>query len=274
LNAKPSRLSQVTGWLTLGWSNSPSGRTALRRTLVALARTAMHLRSRNLSLDLPASVLVVAPHPDDEALGCGGAVAMLAGAGAPVHIVFVTDGSASHPTHPTLSPRDIALMRKSEAREATAALGVASENVIFLEGPDGQIATLGADGTDKMASRIASLLGQLTPDAILLPGRRDGSTDHESVFKIVRLAMQRSDRQPRVLEFPIWAWRNPILLMRPVLTSRSVRRLDIRLELGAKVRAIDAYASQVRPLPPETDALLSSSFIAEFKHSDEYFFET
>ncbi|HEY4989949.1 MAG TPA: PIG-L family deacetylase [Opitutaceae bacterium] len=234
----------------------------------------MHLRSRNLSLDMPGSALVVAPHPDDEALGCGGAVALLAGAGAPVHVVFVTDGSASHPAHPTLSPNDIAVMRKAEAREATAILGVGPEHVSFMEGPDGQIANLGTDGTDRMASRIASLLERLSPDAILLPGRRDGSTDHESVFRIVRLAVRKSGRRPRVLEFPIWAWRNPMLLMKPVLTSRSVRRLDIRGALAVKARAIEAHASQVRPLPPERDALLSTSFIAEFKRSDEYYFES
>jgi N-acetylglucosamine malate deacetylase 1 len=274
LNAKPSGLSKITGWFTLGWSNTPSGRKMLRRILVSSVRAGLRRRSQSLSLHLPKSILVIAPHPDDEALGCGGTMALLAGSGAPVHVVFVTDGSASHPTHPTLSPNDVALIRKTEAREATAILGVGSENVFFLDGPDGQIGALGKEGTARMVSGIASLLVRLTPEAILLPGRQDGSTDHESVFTVVRLAVQKSGRRPRLLEFPIWAWRNPLLLMKPLLTSRHVRRSDIRAVLGVKIRAIEAYASQVRPLPPENEPLLSAAFIAEFKRSDEYFFES
>ena len=66
---------------------------------------------------------VVAPHPDDESLGCGGAIALLTRFGLSVSVLFISDGTKSHPTsrkYPMLRLRDL---RESEAREALARLG-------------------------------------------------------------------------------------------------------------------------------------------------------
>jgi LmbE family N-acetylglucosaminyl deacetylase len=274
LKPKQSQISRVAGILTLGWSNTPGGRSLLRRTVVRLARGALRIRSQNLPGDMPRAVLVVSPHPDDEALGCGGLVSAYIRKGVSVHVVFITDGSASHPAHPKFSPGDIAAIRKAEAREATGILGVARDNLFFMDAADGEISRLDPTSRGKLVSRIAALLEQLVPNVIALPCRRDGSTDHEAVFELVGLALAEARQSPRILEFPIWAWRNPLLLMKPLLTSPVVRRLDIRGELAAKVKAIDAYASQVRPLPPEREPLLSAAFTSEFVQANEYFFES
>jgi len=62
----------------------------------------------------PATAVVIAPHPDDEVLGVGGLLTLLARTGTAVHIVAVTDGEASHPGSPTLTPRALAARRISE----------------------------------------------------------------------------------------------------------------------------------------------------------------
>ena len=68
----------------------------------------------------PATVVVVAPHPDDEVLGVGGLLRLLARAGTAIHIVAVTDGEASHPKSPTLTPRALAARRVAETEQALA----------------------------------------------------------------------------------------------------------------------------------------------------------
>jgi LmbE family N-acetylglucosaminyl deacetylase len=269
----PGALSRVARVLTLGWSDTPRGRLSLRRAAGRLARAALRLRSRPLPPNMVASALVVAPHPDDEALGCGGTVALLVRHRAAVHVVFVTDGGASHPSHPSASRLDIAALRRAEARLATGALGVAWERVFFLDERDGTLGDLGEERARDVVARIAGLLTRLAPEAILLPCRRDGSSEHAASFDLVSRALRHARLSPRMLEFPVWSWWNPLLLLRPMLTCRSVWRLDLRDVREAKARAIASYASQTDPIPPETVPALPQGFASMFLCGEEFLFE-
>ena len=68
-----------------------------------------------------ARVLVLAAHPDDEVLGVGGTMALLAAAGARLRLVAVTDGEASHPGHP--DPAALAALRAAETDRRAAGPG-------------------------------------------------------------------------------------------------------------------------------------------------------
>jgi LmbE family N-acetylglucosaminyl deacetylase len=77
-------------------------------------------------------ILVVAPHPDDESLGCGGLISLAANRGSAFFIVFVTDGAASHPTSRAW-PRDrLTAQREQEACRALASLGIGDAPRLFL----------------------------------------------------------------------------------------------------------------------------------------------
>jgi LmbE family N-acetylglucosaminyl deacetylase len=79
------------------------------------------------------SVVIVAAHPDDEILGAGGTMAMLAAAGARLRLIAVTDGEASHPG---ADPEAIARVRTAESAAARRVLGVQDIEVIRLRLPD------------------------------------------------------------------------------------------------------------------------------------------
>ena len=87
----------------------------------------------------PATVVVIAPHPDDEVLGVGGLLALLARKGTAIHIIAVTDGEASHPSSPTVSQRDLAARRVAESEKALALLGLQAASVERLGLPDGDV---------------------------------------------------------------------------------------------------------------------------------------
>ena len=81
-------------------------------------------------------LVIVAPHPDDESLGCGGVMAAASARGQAVAVVIVSDGCGSH-THSALYPPDrLRALREAETLEAVAALGVPAEGVTFLRLPD------------------------------------------------------------------------------------------------------------------------------------------
>jgi LmbE family N-acetylglucosaminyl deacetylase len=270
---RPGLLAQAVRMATLGWSGTPRGRRALRRGLRGLLRAPLRLRARTLAPHAVTSALVIAPHPDDEAFGCGGTVALLARAGAALHVAFVTDGSASHPNHPDIDPFSVATLRRKEARLAAEILGVDSDCLWFLDESDGTLSALETRQIRRSAAKLAGLLARTTPEAVLLPCRLDGSSEHEASFTLVSQAMRESGISPRLLEFPVWSWWNPLRLVPPLLTCRRVWRLDVSEVLTIKERAIAAYASQTAPLAPETTAALPDGFASFFLGQEEFLFE-
>ncbi len=98
-----------------------------------------------------ARVLVLAAHPDDEVLGVGGTMALLAAAGARLRLVAVTDGEASHPGHP--DPAALAALRAAETADALRALGAQDTEVIRLGFPDTGVAAR----EDALAARLRDL---------------------------------------------------------------------------------------------------------------------
>jgi len=265
--------SRIARAVSLGWSDTPRGRLILRRAVARLVRAALRLRSRPLALNAVASALVVAPHPDDETFGCGGTVALLARDRAVVNVVFITDGSASHPSHALVAPAELAACRRAEARSAMEVLGVGLERIAFLDERDGTLGHLGEERSREVSEKIAAALGRLAPQAIFLPCRLDGSSEHDATFAIASRALLSARPKPRVLEYPVWSWWNPLLLLGPMRTCRRVWRVDLRGVRDVKARAIALYSSQTEPIAPETAAALPPGFASMFLCGEEYLFE-
>lgn len=122
-------------------------------------------------------VLVVAPHPDDETIGCGGTLALLADAGADVRVVVATDGEATIGSPHT--PEATAARRRREAVEACAILGVGAP--VFLGLPDGGLVEHGA----ALASGIAAVHDAFDPQLVLTPWPLDRHPDHRRCAAVV-----------------------------------------------------------------------------------------
>lgn len=163
---------------------------------------------------LEASALVIAPHPDDESLGCGGTIIRKRRAGADVSIVFMTDGSASH-SHGVAADRLVTL-RKTEAVAACEVLGLRRRHVHFLDLKDGRLGEFHERGTEQ----VAALLELHRPAQVFVPYRRDPQADHRATFRIVLEALERTGRKTAVVEYPVWAWRSWPWALRPLRMGR------------------------------------------------------
>lgn len=259
--------------LTLGWAGTRQGKLFLRRSLSRFASSALIIRSRRLPLGKFKTLLVIAPHPDDETFGCGGTLALVARANPSVHVLFITDGAASHPGHAVVNPEALASMRHEEAHLATEALGIDWRRVAFLNERDGTLGGLTPSRHRELAGAIASRLSSVRPDAIFLPKSGDGSSEHEAAFALVKDAVALAGIAPRVFGFPVWSWWNPLLLARSVATFQRIWRVDVRSTLGAKAHAMACYASQTKPLPPDTDPALPEGFALMFLRGYEFYIE-
>src|SRR6202046_4711671 len=80
--------------------------------------------------------IVIAPHPDDESLACGGLISDACEHGLRGKVVIISDGAGSHPNSKAYPPDRLTSLREVEAKRAGAALGLKPEDILFLGLPD------------------------------------------------------------------------------------------------------------------------------------------
>ena len=149
-------------------------------------------------------VMVIAPHPDDESLGCGGLIAALVEGGREVQVVVVTDGGASHPGSVAWPRRRLAETRRTEALNALGALGLPTTAATFLDLPDADMPDRGSPAWLQAQRRLTDALSALAPDLLLLPWRRDPHRDHRDAWRLAMDAVDATPRRPIVWEYAIW----------------------------------------------------------------------
>ena len=254
--------------------DEPKLKRLLRRTAHAVMRSILRTRATACPTDTAGITLVIAPHQDDDVFGCGGLIALRRLAGREVHVVYLTDGSASHPGHPTLTMEMLATQRAAEARAALRMLGVESTAIHFLGARDGTLNRLAAKDAATLSESLEKLLRELRPEEIFLPAGDDGSSEHEAAFRIFTHAHAASGIHARVREFAIWSWWSPRLLWRKLRRGQRVSRCEFRGYEFLKARALAAHRSQTEPAPPWDRPVLAPEFYRMFLAPEEFFFET
>ena len=219
------------------------------------------------------TTLVVAPHPDDESLGCGGLIALLRAAGNPVHVLFVSDGTMSHPGSGKYPAPALMKLRESEALEALSVLQVEAGNVTFLRLPDARIPLPGTGGFDEAMAAFKQVLETIRPATIVLPWRRDTHPDHRASCQLVNAAVKKLQINPVMLEYPLWLWERGIDSDLPVAGEVDLYSVDISAVLQVKQEAIAAHRSQVTALIDDDPQgfRLSEEVLAHFNTSFEIF---
>lgn len=244
----------------------------LRRIILVLIM--IPLRSRSSPLILQGGpILIISPHQDDVSLGCGALVSEFAGAGGTVNVLYLTDGGASHRGHPSVSSSEISMIRKREACEAKRVLGIGEGSLHFLDLPDGELDSLGGKERRMARERILQHINRVKPATLLIPCRNDGSTEHQSAFKLVSSVLRSMERPPEVLEFPVWAWWSPRLRFSLIRSHRESFRFDSKRGVAVKNRAIRVYRSQIDPLPPWQEPVLPKGFTDILGDGAEYYFK-
>ncbi|GJM22378.1 MAG: hypothetical protein DHS20C15_22930 [Planctomycetota bacterium] len=173
-------------------------------------------------------VLVLAPHPDDESLGCGATLALHAEAGHAVHAVFLTSGVHGAPGG-AADPQAYIATRRAEAEAAAQQLGLASTSFWGL--PDSMVVTQ-AD-LHAVVERLVALLDELRPALVYAPHAGEQHSDHHFVALAIERAAKRAAQTPRVLGYEVWS---------PLVADLVV---DVTAVYARKLAAVDCYVSQL-----------------------------
>lgn len=173
---------------------------------------------------LPAGrVLAVAPHPDDETIGCGGVLALHAARGDDVRVVIATDGDAGD--RDGVYGGRMGAIRREEAARASRALGVAPP--AFLGLPDGALC-----GREDLVARLEDEMRATAPAALYLPSFTEIHPDHLAVSTAGAEAARAAGFGGRLFFYEIGGALEPTGLV------------DITPHADTKRRALSCYASQ------------------------------
>ncbi len=186
-------------------------------------------------------LLVLAPHADDESLGCGGLIAQACAAGAPVHVAIMTDGSRSHPNSRAFPAPRLAALRQAEAREAVAVLGLPPEHLAFF-GYQDAAAPCGGGDLAVAAAGLAAFVQARAIGTVCATWAHDPHCDHEATHRIAAAAAGLAGF--RHLSYAVWGWTLPAATW---LAAAPVEgfRLGIAGELARKRQAIACHRSQL-----------------------------
>lgn len=133
-------------------------------------------------------VLVLAPHYDDEVLGCGGLILQLAAGGARIVCAFMSDGSGGAEGPPEGTTREqYSRRRRKEADEAAATLGI--DSVVHLGIRHGLRDGALTSSLDALTGHVETLLQEHRPDLLLAPSPLEVTPDHRATFRALHEAL-------------------------------------------------------------------------------------
>ena len=140
----------------------------------------------------PGKVLVLSPHPDDEAIGMGGALVKHVSAGSDVTVLFLTDGGGlEEPREPLIEAR------RSESKAVGAHLGIPQ---IFWDHPD-----TGLTRDEKTVAELTAVLAELRPDRIFCPSIFDTHFDHFTTCRLLGGALTALPELEAIVEgYEVW----------------------------------------------------------------------
>lgn len=230
----------------------------IRRVRVALLRLRMKL-AKEIHLD-GRRVLVVAPHPDDEVLGCGGLIKRLCDRGVFPHVVILTKGEGSHRGCCKVSAEELAKARHGLTLKAAGVLGLPEENIHCLDYADGGIPDSEHDG------KLRRIIDELDSEVVMVPHWGEGWPDHVNAAKLVKGLVSS---KVEVYEYCVWMWYYNIWN----LDWRNACKLKMsREEHKAKKRAAHEYVGPTAPCGKPWSGVLPELFLkATIAKSELYF---
>jgi len=143
------------------------------------------------------TVLIIAPHPDDEVLGCGGLINRLCENGNPPYIAILTHGEASHAGCCLIDSTELGIKRIELARNADSILGVPLDNIKILNYKDGAVPQHDEGGA------LCQYIKLIKPEIVLIPHWGEGWLDHVNVASLIS---DYIDNNMEVYEYCVWSW--------------------------------------------------------------------
>ncbi len=212
------------------------------------------------------TIVLFAPHPDDETLGCGGYLAKKIDEGYEVFVVVLTMGEKLFSVMLNIfedpSPREVCAVRRDETRRATAIIGLKPENLLFLDFEDAML----EKQRDAVVAGVIQILRERKPDEVMCTSQYEGHPDHVAAYWIVRGACERTG-----LKIPVRRYITSLKAgISPDRLPEVVETVDITKYLPLKKQAVAQFQAHLGILSPKQSRPIAASFDEYLKPEERF----
>ncbi|MCX5869809.1 MAG: PIG-L family deacetylase [Deltaproteobacteria bacterium] len=230
------------------------------------------IQQTTVDLHFDDDVMIIAPHPDDEVLGCGGLIAQASRKGVNVEVIILTGGGASHDNCCGISQEEVKRERRNLTKEALKTLGLNSNKITFLDWEDGKLPLSDHPDFDTRVDELAALLARLKPANIFCPHPFEGWSDHVAAQEITREAIKRSNVKTTFYYYCVWFWLSMPLRKSLMCDWKNAVALDISDVYVQKQKAIKEYMGPCAPCGNPWSGVLPEELMKAFEWEKELFF--
>lgn len=222
------------------------------------------------------TIIVFAPHPDDETFGCGGTIAKRVREGYDVLVVVLTDGRHAFSevlgiySEPT--PEELRKIRKEEVKRAVKILGVREENLFFLDFEDGTL----EKNDEKAEEKVMEILSKNPPVEVYFPYEKDCHPDHRATNRIVKNSIKKLGLSTMRYKYSIvrmYTRVGPFIDALLNVFRRNMIRVDVSKFLSLKIEAVNEFKSEVSVISGrQKEPVLCARLMEKLLKSGETFF--
>lgn len=216
---------------------------------------------RKLS-ELSEHTLIVAPHPDDEAFGCGGLIRTLIEEGKKVSVVILTQGEKSLQDY---DKNEVIEARKKMTLDTASVLGV--RDIFWAGMEDGNI-------RNSNPGQLYDIINKVNPHAVFIPHYQEGWSDHEAAEKIVLDFIRKRKQNIKCYHYCVWLW-----FSMPYSGFKKVKWKDARVlkmkesVYEKKLKTIEIYMNSKNREGKPYSGVLPHEFLYANSRKKELFFE-
>ncbi len=241
------------------------GVEGMKKTLRHIRLIILHLLYRNRpNLPLSDNTVIIAPHPDDEVIGCAGLIQALVERGTPPHVIILSGGEASHRGCCDIPEETLIEMRHNLTLHAASTLGLPESHIHTLRYPDEAISF-----EHPATEQLRALLNQLSPDALYVPHWGEGWNDHVQAAAIVKSLL--ADKQPTIYEYCVWMWYYNV--WRLGYKNAYILRMSHAMH-RRKLDAINQYVTPAAPCGKPWSGVLPEPFLKAASWNKELYFKS
>lgn len=222
----------------------------------------------NNSLPHYKNILIIAPHPDDEVLGCGGLIVRQIENGEKVSVIILTAGEASHGGCCTINPEVLKQERIKLSKNAAKIAKLSLDNLYLMNFADGCITLNDRENIDK----LKKLIEEINPDAIFVTNMFEKWNDHLNSARIVKeLIIQK---KIDLYHYCVWIWYYMPLRKIFKINWREARIITLSThEIEMKEKMITCYMEPKAPCGRAFSGELPRILIQSAKWKKELYFK-
>ncbi len=242
----------------------------LRQLRYFIRRRALRFRLLFVRKDTQAkfrSMLIIAPHPDDEIIGLGGYMVRQAAAGCSIAIVYLTDGEKSLED---VEPEIVAGHRRRLSLEVHQQLDVLPVRVSWLHFPDGSIPRKGHEAFEGAAEQVADIIRRINPDAVFVTHPMDTwPFDHIAAYEIAAAALTKAASGCAFFGYWVWLWYSMPTPAMFRMRWRNMSRIPLDGVMQRKNMLMEVYLQPEAPNGKPWSGVLPKAMTDAFRYPYE-----